>query len=709
MEFLPGGTLADRVAAGPMTHDVAEAWFRQVLAGVEALHAVGVVHRDLKPNNVLIDASGRARVADLGIAKEAEPEEDGRRDTRGGMGTPAYIAPEQVWDASRVDARADLWALGALLFELLTGAPPFGDGRDVLIGGPLSTPAIPRGLPDHLVAVLERTLVPDPARRVATAAEVLRLLDERAPAAPATRTFQPPPSRASVAERPRPSRGRATATAMVVDPAGVGALIDVTVHLTDAPGGVETSSEVARDAQVAAQVAAAAALAGLTDRGVRWSVPAGAHVRGTSIGLAVAVAARAAALGRTVPPGHAFTGGVDLDGAIQPVHGVPAKVLAARASGVAHAWVPAGGPHDGATAVAHLDALWGRIGLRPRWLPWRLGLLLVPPALAFTGVLTFIDAPLHAAALRWASGALPIDDAVVVAVPPGPDLRALRARHPAVIDGLVDAGATAIVLDIALSAPSDDDAEIGAAMDRARARGVPVIVPVRLVQGAAITPASEAIRAAATVATVEFHADVALGWVVRAPARRTSLDGATWWHATAWAAAAHLRSAEPPRLVDGALRIGPLTNPASRSGAVALHPTEAVANLAYDAGSWPEAKGKVVFIGVVGGNEDVLRTVDGTRYGVEVLASMLQTLVRQAAPRRIEVEIEALAAFVVAVATAALARALRPASRWLAVVVPIAGLGVVIALAVGGTLMATSPIAIAGALGLYVVMRSGRR
>jgi len=127
MEYITGPSLADFMAALQPTREQIDALARDVLSGVAAAHALGMVHRDLKPANVLLEPSdGRlvARVADFGMAKLLDTgpdDEPGLTRTGVVLGTPSYMAPEQATDASHVDARADVWALGAMLYELITG------------------------------------------------------------------------------------------------------------------------------------------------------------------------------------------------------------------------------------------------------------------------------------------------------------------------------------------------------------------------------------------------------------------------------------------------------------------------------------------------------------------------------------------------------------------------------------------------------------
>jgi len=126
LELLEGGSLQDRLRAGSLPLPEAKRVMDQIAAAVGYLHREGVLHRDLKPLNVLFDGQGNARLTDFGLAR-----------ARGAMtltqtgellGTPGYMAPEQILDPRRVDARSDVYALGAILFALLTGGPPFQAG-----------------------------------------------------------------------------------------------------------------------------------------------------------------------------------------------------------------------------------------------------------------------------------------------------------------------------------------------------------------------------------------------------------------------------------------------------------------------------------------------------------------------------------------------------------------------------------------------------
>ena len=160
MELVEGPTLAERIAEGPLPFDEAIAIARQIAAGLEEAHDKGVIHRDLKPGNIKIKPDGMAKVLDFGLAKiagagRARPEGPGFADlthsptlsivaTQIGvvLGTAAYMSPEQA-KGKPVDKRADIWAFGVVLYEMLTGRQPFkgDDVGDLLASVIKDTPA----------------------------------------------------------------------------------------------------------------------------------------------------------------------------------------------------------------------------------------------------------------------------------------------------------------------------------------------------------------------------------------------------------------------------------------------------------------------------------------------------------------------------------------------------------------------------------------
>src|SRR5581483_2016504 len=122
---LEGGSLQGRLRQGPLEVRAAADLVRQLALAVQHAHDNRVLHRDLKPGNVLLAADGAPKVSDFGLAKLLDAD-DGLTHTGAVLGTPSYMAPEQAEGrASDIAERADVWALGAILYECLTGRPPF--------------------------------------------------------------------------------------------------------------------------------------------------------------------------------------------------------------------------------------------------------------------------------------------------------------------------------------------------------------------------------------------------------------------------------------------------------------------------------------------------------------------------------------------------------------------------------------------------------
>ena len=183
MEYVEGITLRDLIdMRGHLPVAATLGIAQQLAASLEVAHEQGIIHRDVKPQNLLLDADGVLKVMDFGIARLADRTS---ALTQAGMviGTPAYMAPEQLLD-EEVDARSDLYAAGVVLYECLTGALPFeGSSPIALIAKVLNT--IPRspaeretGVPPALSALVMRLLDKDPAARPASAHELRGLLGE---------------------------------------------------------------------------------------------------------------------------------------------------------------------------------------------------------------------------------------------------------------------------------------------------------------------------------------------------------------------------------------------------------------------------------------------------------------------------------------------------------------------------------------------------
>jgi TolB-like protein/predicted Zn-dependent protease/predicted Ser/Thr protein kinase len=193
MAYYDGETLADTIERGPVPVEGAMDYALQVAEGLAQAHEAGIVHRDVKPANVMVTERGEVKLLDFGLARIADESSLTRTGTR--MGTAAYMSPEQA-RGEAVDARTDLWALGAVLYELLTGTRPFQGGRDASTvyailheePAPLCThrPGIPAGL-KHVVT---RLLTKDKDARYASAPQVIE--DLRALRADAETVFPSP-------------------------------------------------------------------------------------------------------------------------------------------------------------------------------------------------------------------------------------------------------------------------------------------------------------------------------------------------------------------------------------------------------------------------------------------------------------------------------------------------------------------------------------
>jgi serine/threonine protein kinase len=177
MEYFPCGELRNHLGRRLDPH-IALFYLCQIASGLEAIHAVGIVHRDLKPENILVRDDGIVALTDFGIAKQLGMliTDTGAGDV---VGTPYYLSPEQAM-GSRIDARADLYSLGVMLFEMLTGDKPYhaSSARELLrkhVEEPV--PTLPAGL-QWCQPLLQRLMAKDPQERFESASELLKELEK---------------------------------------------------------------------------------------------------------------------------------------------------------------------------------------------------------------------------------------------------------------------------------------------------------------------------------------------------------------------------------------------------------------------------------------------------------------------------------------------------------------------------------------------------
>jgi serine/threonine protein kinase len=197
MEYVEGHTVYERIVKeGPYPEAEALAIGIQIATALGHAHHAGLIHRDVKPKNILITKAGVAKLADMGLARAVSDREAAEAEAGRAFGTPYYISPEQIRAGTTIDYRADIYGLGATLYHMVTGRPPF-EGPDVaaVLRKHLRAPLVP---PDHvnpeltngMSEIIELCLAKDPAKRYASTADLIDDLQAVANGGPPTQAHK---------------------------------------------------------------------------------------------------------------------------------------------------------------------------------------------------------------------------------------------------------------------------------------------------------------------------------------------------------------------------------------------------------------------------------------------------------------------------------------------------------------------------------------
>lgn len=258
MDYVPGGSLQDLMARGPLEPERAATIVAQIADALDYAHQQGIVHRDVKPSNILMTRDGRPLLTDFGIAKALYGSTHLTR-TGSSIGTPAYMAPEQA-EGQPTDGRTDIYALGIVLFEMVTGKVPFHADTPMAVlykqlhATPPPLTQVSPYVPEWLGSAVQRALEKQPAARFQRASELATALRQRklsetgaGTAYPVTRQSTPPPQPVVSTGERRPA-ARAQHRSLV--PVLVGIILVIVIGLVAAgtyllfgPGGQAVATD----------------------------------------------------------------------------------------------------------------------------------------------------------------------------------------------------------------------------------------------------------------------------------------------------------------------------------------------------------------------------------------------------------------------------------------------------------------------------------
>ena len=174
-------TTAELTGRKPLSFEKAVGWARDIATGMSVAHSVGIVHRDLKPANILINESGLLKIVDFGVAAAASSGDTQLTKTGYVIGSPKYMAPEQIL-GKKVDTRADIYSLGVIVYEMLTGHPPYSKGDHMAVmyqhvqGKCQPCEALNPDIPPELSSIVGTAMSVDKSKRFASMDEICEAL-----------------------------------------------------------------------------------------------------------------------------------------------------------------------------------------------------------------------------------------------------------------------------------------------------------------------------------------------------------------------------------------------------------------------------------------------------------------------------------------------------------------------------------------------------
>src|SRR5512147_3139017 len=188
MRYMNGGSLSERIKAGNMTVEEAARILSIIAPGLDEAHSKGIIHRDIKPSNILFDRRNNPYISDFGIAKLSQAQA-GNVTGSAIIGTPAYMAPEQA-QGDEIDGRADIYALGIILYEMVTGRQPYEADTPMAVAIKHITDPVPHirltnpQLPEGMEAIIQKAMAKHKNERFSTAVEMTNALQDVARSRP---------------------------------------------------------------------------------------------------------------------------------------------------------------------------------------------------------------------------------------------------------------------------------------------------------------------------------------------------------------------------------------------------------------------------------------------------------------------------------------------------------------------------------------------